>query len=137
MAGTPAEWRDALENATRGRLRGPRRWRPNVTAPATLRDPYWVRLVPQATGIRIETPWLTADLDGGGKWSRAVAVPSAALMSLRRKLGKAPSLRLLYVSGRLFLDKLQIEARDFGVTKAEFTETISLPSSRLNAQGTL
>ncbi|WP_300295589.1 hypothetical protein [Ferrovibrio sp.] len=86
-----------------------------------LRDPHWCMLLSHASGLQVETAWLTATLEGDGQWSRPVRAAARLLLPLAGRLGSAPSLRLLYVSERLFIDGLPVEAMDMGMFRPAFT----------------
>jgi len=86
-----------------------------------LRDPHWCMLLPHASGLQMETAWLTATLAGEGQWSWPVRVAASLLLPLVDKLGTAPSLRLLYVSERLFIDGLSVAATDMSMFRPTFT----------------
>lgn len=86
-----------------------------------LRDPQWCMLLPHPSGLQIETAWLTVVLEGDGQWSRPVRVAARLLLPLAGRLGNAPGLRLLYVSERLFIDGLSVEAMDMGMFRPGFT----------------
>lgn len=85
-----------------------------------LRDPHWCMLLPHPSGLLVETAWLTAVLEGDGQWSRPVRVAAHLLLPLAGRLGNAPGLRLLYVSERLFIDGLSVEAMDMGMFRPAF-----------------
>lgn len=86
-----------------------------------LRDPQWCMLLPHPSGLQVETAWLTAVLEGDGQWSRPVRVAARLLLPLAGRLGTAPGLRLLYISERLFIDGLSVEAMDMGMFRPTFT----------------
>lgn len=90
-------------------------------APQTLRDPLWVTIEPHSSGIQLTTPWLTAVLSGDGNWERPIAVSAALLLPLAGKFTDAPTLRIIYVSERLFINTLSIPAID----RAQFRPSFS------------
>ena len=68
------------------------------------------RLRPCPDGIAVETPWLSAELAGEGRWKRHVVVGARQLWALANRLEHHSSARLLYVSGMLYLNNTGMPA---------------------------
>jgi hypothetical protein len=58
----------------------------------------------------VETPYVRTELAAEGTWEQPVAVYARLLVTVARKLPKTDSITLLYLNGRLFFDRLSIEA---------------------------
>ena len=58
----------------------------------------------------IETPYVRTELTAKGAWQQPVAVNVRLLITVARKLPKTDSVTLLYVNGRLYFDRLSIDA---------------------------
>ena len=80
-----------------------------VQAPG-LRNPRWIALRPAAVGLRIETASLDAEIEGKGTWKRWVKVDADLLRGVVGRLGDAPTVALIYVAGRLSINRTMIPA---------------------------
>jgi hypothetical protein len=58
----------------------------------------------------VETPYVRTEVAAKGRWEQPVAVNARLLITVARKLPKTDSITLLYVSGRLYFDRLSIDA---------------------------
>jgi len=58
----------------------------------------------------VETPYVRSELAATGTWVQPVAAYARLLITVARKLPKTERLTLLYASGRLYFDRLSIEA---------------------------
>jgi len=68
------------------------------------------RLSPCPEGVAITTPWLVAELGGEGRWRRHIVVGARQLWALANRLEHHPSVRLVYVSGMLYLNNTGMPA---------------------------
>lgn len=58
----------------------------------------------------VETPYVRTEVAAIGTWEQPVAVNVRLLITVARKLPKTDSITLLYVNGRLYFDRLSIDA---------------------------
>jgi hypothetical protein len=58
----------------------------------------------------VETPYVRTEVAAHGTWEQPVAVYGRLLITVARKLPKTDSITLLYVNGRLYFDRLSIDA---------------------------
>ena len=58
----------------------------------------------------VETPYVRSELSATGTWVQPVAVNARLLIKVARSLPKTVRVTLLYASGRLYFDRLSIEA---------------------------
>ena len=58
----------------------------------------------------VETPYVRTEVAAKGTWEQPVAVYARLLITVARKLPKTDSVTLLYVNGRLYFDRLSIDA---------------------------
>lgn len=71
----------------------------------------------------VETPYVRTELTAKGAWQQPVAADARLLVTVARKLPKTDSLRLLYVNGRLYFDRLSIDAAPApGIAPAQNTQ---------------
>ena len=75
-----------------------------------LRNPRWIALRPAAGGLRIETAAVDAEIEGKGIWKRWVKVDADLLRGVVGHLGDAPTVALIYVAGRLSINRTMIPA---------------------------
>jgi hypothetical protein len=58
----------------------------------------------------VETPYVRTEVAAKGRWEQPVAVSARLLITVARKLPKTDSITLLYANGRLYFDRLSIDA---------------------------
>ena len=58
----------------------------------------------------VETPYVRTEVAAKGRWEQPVAVYARLLITVARKLPKTDCVTLLYVNGRLYFDRLSIDA---------------------------
>jgi len=59
----------------------------------------------------VETPWVCTEIDAEGCWLVPVAVPVRVVIKAARVLPRTPRVTLLWIGGRLYLDRLSIDAK--------------------------
>jgi hypothetical protein len=58
----------------------------------------------------VETPCVRTEVTARGRWEQPVATYARLLITVARKLPKTGSITLLYSNGRLYFDRVSIEA---------------------------
>ena len=78
----------------------------------------------------VETPYVRTEVTATGAWEQPVAVNARLLIMITRKLPKTECVTLLYVNGRLFFERLSIDATPAaGMTRTKSGRLSAMPGS--------